>query len=601
MNKNSFGEKTPNKKFSQYTFPGTGKFQKVVNEMSLTEKVIYLILLITTSIGALLILWNVNTHLLIEIPAYEGVLKEGIVGTPGPINPLLSTSGADRALTNLVYSGLMKFTPEGKITNELSSEHSVSEDGTVYFFKLRKDAVFHDGIPVTAEDVVFTIEKVKDPWVRSTLAPDWRDIVVEAQDESTVKFTLAKPQKNFLELSTLGILPKHIWKDVDGNRFAFNSANVKPIGAGPYKFYSVNLKEGSPIKYTLQSFDRYIKGKPYITNITFSFFSEEREAWLALQKGEINALAGFSPQRINSLNRSGITIKTNPLPRVFALFLNRNKNEALTSIEVRKALSMAINREEFLSEILNGQGEILEGPLPFPKIKMLKVEKETEEETDSDEEQEEKIKSPKDLLSEAGWEYSSDLRGFTTDDETVLTIEISTVSNSDLQRVAEIVKRQWEQLGIKTNIALYGSNELNQNVLRPREFEALLFGYILDNDFDLFPFWHSSERNDPGMNLSGYTNISVDNLLEEYRKEEDLDEKVLLNQEIYEAIASDVPAIFLYSPYFLYVVPDNIKNFSTGHMIFPEDRFLNVHEWFLETEKIWSFFLKDDKKHKNNY
>lgn len=565
--------------------PGTGNLEKIFKKMSLTEKLVFVTLLSIVTIGAGLLIWNIQSSFLVTVPSYNGEFKEGIVGTPGPINPLLASTASDRTLSNLVYSGLMKATPENTLTNELSESYSVSEDGTEYIFKLKKNLTFHDGSEVTSEDVVFTINKVKDPIIKSSLASKWANIQVKAIDRHTVKFTLPEAHSSFLEMATLGILPQHLWKSIDNNRFAFSSLNTKPIGTGPYKIESVSLEDGNPTEYRLKAFKNYIKGEAYITNLTFPFYHEEREAWKALQQGEIDALAGFSPQRLEStMNRQNVDIKTTPLPRVFAIFLNQNKNEALADINVRRALSKAVDREKILLKTINGKGEIVTGPVS-PSIIKKENTTETEDEEIAD------TKTPEELLEKAGWEFDEELGGFTEDGESVLSIEISTVSNSDLQKAAEVIESNWNSLGIKTSLALYGSNELNQNILRPREFEGLLFGYILDREFDLYPFWHSSEKNDPGMNLSLYTNITVDGMLEKYRREKDVEKKADLMKEIEESIRLDVPAIFLYTPHFLYAVPKKVQNININHLISPEERFLNIHEWFIETDRVWSFFL----------
>ncbi|MGM0628828.1 MAG: ABC transporter substrate-binding protein [Patescibacteria group bacterium] len=599
MEKTSAGEGTPDNKNGYRGKVGaniTNKFRvysktnksdsskkSIPASMSLTEKFIFVTLLLVMATGALSLLWQVQSSLLVTIPAYDGTLKEGLIGTPGPINPLLASSAPDRTLSDFIYSGLMKATPDGKLVHELSSEHRVSEDNTEYVFRLRDDAVFHDGVKVTAEDVVFTIEKVKDPAVRSTLAADWTGIEAKAIDENLVKFKLSEPHPHFLELTTLGILPKHIWDTIDSNRFAFSSVNTEPIGAGPYKVSSVSVQDdGNPKEYRLEAFEEYVRGKPYISNFVFTFYPQEREAWMALQRKEIDALAGFSPQRLDSMIRDDVDIKTTPLPRVFSIFINQNNNESLADTDVRKALSLAIDREKILEEVLNGKGEIAKGPAP---ISVAENKKDDEKQGKVDTEK------AKEMLEEAGWEFDEELGGFTKDGETLLSVKLSTVRDSDLQKAAEIVKNNWERIGVKTSLALYGNSELNQNVLRPREFEALLFGYILERDMDLFPFWHSSERNDPGMNLSLYTNITVDELLEKYRDTNDPEKRSEIREEITNNIKSDMPAIFLYTPHFLYALPKDLQNTNFGHLITPEERFLNVHEWFMITDKVWSFLL----------
>lgn len=581
MGKQFIGDKTNNLNNKHYYIPGLKGFERIIDRMCLTEKLIFIALLILTSVGAGILLWNAQSSMLVTVPAHNGALKEGIVGTPGPINPILASSVPDRTLTGLIYSGLMKASPEGKLKNELCEKYVVSESGKEYIFKLRKGALFHDGEVVTAEDIIFTVEKIKDPAVKSTLAADWAGIEVESIDSHTVKFTLSEPKSSFLELVTIGILPKHLWKTVDSNRFYFSRLNIEPVGSGPYQISSVSYKETTPTEYRLKAFKNYVKEEPYITNLVFSFFHEEREAWTALQKGEINALAGFSPQRMDTTIKEGITIKTTPLPRVFAIFLNQNNNDALADVDVRHALSKAINRDEVLSETINGKGSVVTGPLPPNAFRNKDGDINIKENSQL---------TPKELLNKAGWKYDEELMRFTKNGS-VLSVDISTVTNSELQKAAEVIKNNWENIGVETTVSLYGNSELNQNILRPRNFEGLLFGYILDRNFDLFPFWHSSERNDPGMNLSIYTNLTVDEMLEKYQKEEEAKKRVSLLENIDENIKTDIPAFFLYSPHFLYALPEKVQNISIGHITAPEDRFLNIHEWFIETDSVWEFLL----------
>ncbi len=562
------------------SLPGAHTLDAITGRFSLTERLLFIGFLIVALIGVLLIIWDIQRSFIVTVPAYDGTLIEGMVGTPGPINPLLASSAPDRALTSLVYSGLMKADPEGSLTHELSEQHSVSEDGTEYTFILRDDVLFHDGESVTADDVVFTVEKAKDPAVRSDLQADWSGIDVRADDERTVVFSLSEPQEEFMELTTLGILPEHIWRSVDSNRFAFSVLNTEPIGSGPYKIDSITYEQNNPERYTLKANEDYVRGKPYIATLQFPFFDTEREALQALQRGEINALSGISPERAEFISDQNTRVHSTPLPRVFAIFINQNNNEALADRDVRAALSRAIDRERIVSELLHGHGTALTGPLPPGK---------NEAATNSPEDDEDG--SPEELLREAGWEYDEELGGRSEDGESILSIEITTVTNEDLMRAVEIVKQNWAHLGVEVDTAFYGATDLNQNVLRPREFEGLLFGYILDRDFDLYPYWHSSQRNDPGMNMSLYTDITVDGLLEDLRNTSDPEEREELRTTVGEHIRDDVPAFFLYAPNFIYAVPESLENAAFGHLPSAEERFLNIHEWIIETDTIWSFLL----------
>ncbi len=169
---------------------------------------------------------------------------------------------------------------------------------------------------------------------------------------------------------------------------------------------------------------------------------------------------------------------------------------------------------------------------------------------------------------------------------------IATASVPELKRAAEIVKTEWESLGVPTTVELYEQADLNQNVIRPREYQALLFGLSVGAEPDLFAFWHSSQRNDPGLNIAMYTNITADKLLAEERAESDATARAALAEEVAGEIRSDVPAAFLYSPEFIYILPRSILGTRFDTIDIPSDRFADVAEWYVYTEHVWKIFSR---------
>ena len=159
-------------------------------------------------------LLKVNQYFIVEVPSSGGIYKEGIVGTPRFINPVLSISDADRDLTSLVYSGLMRQHTDDTLIPDLAETVEISEDGLSYFFKIRDDAVFHDGEPVTSEDIIFTILTTQNPIIKSPKRANWDGITIEKIDDKNLTFHLQQPYAPFLNNTTLGILPKHIWQGV---------------------------------------------------------------------------------------------------------------------------------------------------------------------------------------------------------------------------------------------------------------------------------------------------------------------------------------------------------------------------------------------------
>ncbi|MEX0919153.1 MAG: hypothetical protein WDZ64_00180, partial [Parcubacteria group bacterium] len=173
-----------------------------------------------------------------------------------------------------------------------------------------------------------------------------------------------------------------------------------------------------------------------------------------------------------------------------------------------------------------------------------------------------------------------------------MSFSISTGDAPELQAVASELKSAWEKLGAKVEILVFETGDLNQNVIRQRNFDALLFGVVVGRDADLYPFWHSSQRNDPGLNIALYANNRADGFLDSARSSSDpsVQEKNL--RDFAEEVKADVPAVFLYTPSFLYVVPEKIKALGLGTLVVAQDRFLGVREWYIETDKVWKIFAE---------
>jgi len=147
----------------RFDAPNLKEIVYVSRTMGLKEKIAFLVLGIIFISSALAIVWKVNDNFLTRIPAKGGTLSEGIVGTPRFINPLLAISDADRDMTALIYSGLMRADNKGGLELDLAERYEISEDGTIYTFFLRPNLVWHDGKPVTADDIIFTVKQAKDP------------------------------------------------------------------------------------------------------------------------------------------------------------------------------------------------------------------------------------------------------------------------------------------------------------------------------------------------------------------------------------------------------------------------------------------------------
>lgn len=556
----------------------------IVGSLRGFDRFIFYTLVAVVTVSAFALLARANDALMVEVPAPGGKLVEGIVGTPRFINPLLASTDADRDLTALVFEGLMRATVDGTLIPALAERYSVSEDGKMYTFTLRDGAVFHDGSPVTADDVVFTVTKALDPILKSPRRASWEGVTVEKKDERTVIFTLRQPYTPFLENTTMGILPKALWEGVSPEQFPFSTLNSEPVGAGAYRLKSVHRSaSGIPDSYVLTPFTDYVLQQPLISTLTFHFFDRDEDALRAAERGTVESVAGISPERLLTLSLVHANVLRSPLPRIFAVFFNQNQAPVFALKEVREALSLASPRGEIVRNVLYGYGTPIDSPIPPGAVPEL----------DRDVAAEANVAAAAAVLEKAGWTKNEETGIWekkTRKETTILAFTLSTSNAPELRAAAEILKAAWERFGASVTLEVYETGDLNQNIIRPRKYDALFFGEIVGRELDLFPFWHSSQRNDPGLNVALYVNSAADKALQQERSARDAKSRLAALTSFLAEIDADMPAVFLYAPDFIYVIPDSLKGVRLGFVTTPAERFLNIAEWHVTTEKVWNFF-----------
>ncbi|OHB10471.1 MAG: hypothetical protein A3G05_01810 [Candidatus Zambryskibacteria bacterium RIFCSPLOWO2_12_FULL_45_14] len=572
----------------RFRIPKEHSIRKILRSFTIAEKTVFYFFVSIFILSGITLVWKVNNAYLVEVPTQGGTLTEGVVGNPRFINPVLAISEADKNLVALIYSGLIRITPTGEIENDLASEISISEDRRTYTVHIDENARFHDNAPVTAEDVIFTIQKIVDPLIKSPKRGNWNGVVVEKIDELTVSFTIKQAYTPFIYNLSVGILPKHIWKNVSEDEFSFSQFNTLPIGSGPYKVESVERNSGGiPDFYKLVTFENSLNKRPFIKSLIFKFYPSETLLIDAYNGGVIESLSGVSPEKIFELETGGSHILSSPLPRVFAVFFNQNQSKVLLNKEVRRALDIASPKEKIVEEILGGYATAIDGPLPAGIYSWASERKETLSFED-------RIAAAKEVLAKAGWKENSEtgvLEKKSGSATIALSFSISTGDAPELRAVANELALAWGRLGAKVSILVFETGDLNQNVIRPRNFDALLFGEVVGRDADLYPFWHSSQRTDPGLNISLYANNRADKFLDDARSSSDPEVIEKNYKSFAEELEADVPAVFLYTPRFLYIVPRKIEAVNLDSLTVSQDRFLGIGDWYIETDRVWKIFI----------
>lgn len=570
----------------------------IVRSFSKKERIIFFVFALLMAGSVLGMLWNINQTFLVPVPAHGGTLVEGAIRSPVLINPLFSNSEraseVDRDLTTLIYSGLLRATPDGDLIPDLADHYDFSPDGLTYTFTLKDDIYWHDGEPITVDDVVFTIGKAQDSILKSPKRASWDGVVIEEVSKKTVRFILENPYAPFLENMTLGILPKHIWEPLsDPSKFEYNIYNREPIGSGPYKWVSATRDNNDvPLYYDLVAFDKFALGKPYIDNIRIKFYGNEENLLKALRSGEIQSTAYISPEAAEKLSLEGFRVDKTSLLHVFGVFFNQNQKSYFADKAVRIALNDTVDKKRIIDEVFHGYATPIDGPLPPGALGYEAYQA-------SDKTFEERVADARALLIKDGWKYDEEKRVMTKKlkkETQELSFSISTISPSvipALKSAAAIIKENWEQLGARVDVKVFETKgDLSQNAIRPRKYDALLFGEVIGRDSDPFAFWHSSQRLDPGLNIALYANIKTDKALEEGRELRDSDARAEKYRAFGVLVSDDVPGVFIYSPDLTYALPKDIGGVAIGHVVTPAERFIAVHTWYLEKANVWKMFAK---------
>ncbi len=563
------------------------EMKRVLSAFDPIERAGFILAVLVGTICAISLVYQVNEHFMVAVPSTGGTLEEGIIGTPRFVNPLLAVTDADRDLTSLVYRGLMKVNSEGELVPDLAEKYTVSNDGLTYTFTL-KDAYFQDGEKVTSDDVVFTIKSAQDPLLKSAERVAWEGVIANAPDTNTVTFTLKQPYAPFLTNTTLGIVPKHIWSKISYENWAYTDYNGKnAVGEGAYQVKSVVAgASGIPSYYELERSKAKDGLKPLIDTVRIHFYASESTLVAAYKAHDIDTFGGIDPENAEMLANEGSRVMTSPLPRVFGLFFNQTQAKIFADKNVRQAISLAIDKAGIVKSVLKGYGTPTNSAIPASS-EMAQNDAPSLNEPD--------INQAKKILEKDGWRLGTDgiyEKATSKKDTQRLSFEIATNNTPELTQAVTLISENLKTIGIEATPKVYETGSLNQDIIRPRKFQALFFGEVVSNQSDLYAFWHSSQRNDPGLNISSYVNPKVDKLLEQGLATLDQTKESTLYASFEKEIANDIPAVFVYSPSYIYVTRTDKTGITLGHVATAEDRFSGIESWYLATSKVWKLFAK---------
>jgi peptide/nickel transport system substrate-binding protein len=584
---------------SRSRIPSWRQFTYIGRFLSSREKVIISVAAVIFAVSGAILVTRVYRTTVIDLPARGGSYTETLTGAPKLVNPLYAPlSTVDSDIVSLVYAGLLQRNRAAELIPGLAENFSVSDDRTTYTFTLREDLRWHDGEAVQADDVAFTIAAIKNPAYQSPLRTSFSGITASAVDERTVVFELDEPYPAFTSLLTVGILPLHIWENISPESATLATNNLKPIGAGPFKFSSLakDAETGAVRVYELEVFDDYFGERAYLDTVVFRFNPTFQESVRALNEGRADGMDYIPAEgRDQLVAKKSYQMHYLQQPQVTALFFNQAADSVVSDTTVRTALAYATDKE--LIAETNPAFMAIDTPIPpvFNEYRNPDVPRYMFNE-----------KTARTLLEDAGWQLtatnetaatstSEDMRPVAEGTwykkgDQWLAITITTADQSDTRAAAEAIAEQWRALNIAAAVELIDPRDIQGEYIRPRAYEALLYGYLTGADPNPFAFWHSTQTGAQGLNLANVQDSSVDDAIEATQAATTQPERVTAYQELQTTLAELVPAVFLYSHAYPYVQSNAVHGFTTTAIIEPSNRFSTVTDWYVETKKRLNIF-----------
>ena len=392
---------------------------------------------------------------------------------------------------------------------------------------------------------------------------------------------MQEPFAPFLSSLTFGIIPQHIWFDAykgSVQNITLSEYNIKPVGSGPFMFEQLVKDNAGVLKsYSVVPFPDYYGDAPLLERLTFQFFADLFSASEALARKQINGLAFVTPEQKAELaeQHEQLNYYSLQLPQYTAVFFNQDFSDTLADDAVRQALVYGVDRQAIIDSALQGEGEpiytpILPGSIGYnPEVEKYSTD----------------IKRGREILKEAGW-VREEGDQYRSKDGEVLEFSIATVNQEEFLNTVDILAARWEEMGVKVNVERYEPIDIQEQVIKTRDYEALLFGEIVGVDPDPYAFWHSTQMEHPGLALSVFYQKNTDDLLETARKTSDEEERTLKYLHFQNILAEDLPAIFLYNPYYTYAIHQDVSNVSPQYITTPADRFADVEHWYMNTERV---------------
>ncbi len=498
-------------------------------------------------------------------PAFGDVLVLSSIGDASNLIPMLSSDSASHEVAGFIFNGLVKYDKDYRIVGDLARSWDIENDGRLLRFHLRNDVLWHDGVKFTAADVMFTYRLIIDPRTPTAYADKYK-LVKNARviDEYTFEAEYAKPlAPALISWGSLQILPEHILKGQDITKTPFARA---PVGTGPFTF--VEWKTGQ--KITLKANEKYFDGMPFLAGINYRIIPDQNTVFLELKAGSVDMM-GLTPlqylRQTDSPEFTKLYAKYKYLSDGYTYLGFNLKKKPFDDVLVRRAIAYAIDKEEIIKGVLMGLAEVATGP--YKPGTMWYNPDVPRYPHDPD--------RARALLMDAGYlDRNGD--GIVEKDGRNLTMTIITNQGNPLrEKTAQIIQQRLKAVGIDVKIRVIEWTVFLKEYVDKGNFDAVILGWNILQDPDLYNVWHSSQAVKGGLNFVSFTNAEVDQLLVDGRQTYDNASRKQCYDRVQVILAEEQPYVFLYVPYSLPAVSARIR----GIVPAPAGITYNLEKWYV--------------------
>jgi peptide/nickel transport system substrate-binding protein len=552
------------------------------------RKMVWQIVIVVVALAAIAVLLFSQQPTLLPVtpevvPSSGGVYSEALIGSFNRLNPVLDyTNPADQDVGRLIFSSLLRFDDRGLPVNDLVESMGISQNGQNYNISLREDALWHDGQPVTSEDVIFTVDLLRsdDLPVPEDIRSLWQTVEAEALDEHTLQFRLPEPFAPFLDYLTFGILPQHLLGDLSTAETIDAQFNLQPVGSGPYHFDQFLVEDDQITGVALSAFEDYYDEPAFIEQFTFKYYPDANAVLAAYQDGEVLGISQVRNEILSeALQEPNLNMHSGQVPLLSIIFLNLDNPRVpfFQEVEIRRALLMGLDRPRMITQLNDGQATLAHGPI-FPGSWAY---------YDGIEKIEYDPEAAIQILRAAGYTIPASGGSVRTNEEgQSLSFELVYPEGNKFEPLAQAIASDWAQLGVEANLLAVNPDELMAGYLDPRTYEAALVDINLTHspDPDPYPFWDQAQITG-GQNYAKWDDRQASEYLEEARIQLDRAERVRLYNNFQVRFADELPALPLFYPIYNFGIDQRVNGVTMGAIYEPSDRFANVTKWFLIAER----------------